>query len=189
MESWFEIAIKASSREIEELLAPFPEETRFLDRDLEIAPESLGERLRGLLGADTHHAVFAAEPAARKIAAAARQHEGVELEGLRRVKSASFRVALKAFSPEIRDAIRESLFAPRPGITASELVELGERRTGAQGVELYSPAHEYVWEAEGTLAGTPPAIFELYREARNRDFVEPSPLVLEAQEIALDFFS
>lgn len=186
MESWYEIAIKASSREMDEILAPLAGETLFRDRELEIEPESLGERVRGLFGADTHHWVFASEPTARRIAAAVRSQEGVELEGVRRVNGARFTVTLTAFSPEVRDALRESLFAPRPGISESELVEIGERRAEAYGVELYSPAHEYVWKAEGTLAGTPPAIFELYQEAQRRDFVEPSPLVLDAEDVAPD---
>ena len=186
MESWYEIAIKASSQEIEELLAPFQEEVLFLDRDLNIAPESLGERLRGLLGADAHHWVFAAEPIARKIAAAVRQRDGVELEGLRKVNDASFRVKVRAFSAEVRAEIRRTLLVPRPGITAVEFAESGEHRPGDQGVELYSPAHEFVWQGEGEIRGAPPAIFEVYREASRRDFIEPEPLHLDAQAISLD---
>ena len=61
-------------------------------------------------------------------------------------------------------------------------LEKEKRHPEAKGVELFTPAHDYVYKARGTIVGTPPGILEMNRRLHRLDFVHEEPLELVYRE-------
>jgi hypothetical protein len=61
--------------------------------------------------------------------------------------------------------------------------ERQERDPEAKGVELFAPAHELTWQAEGSIEGDPAAVLDLQRRAVAHDFCRPGALRLRGREI------
>jgi len=144
-------------------------------RDCHLAPERLGERLRALFVGGSHHVVFVPEPLAAAVATAVRERGatvGLRLERRRIVRSMYFDFRVEAFSREVMKKIRRTLISGLPsGIRVDDLVESSEQDPSAEGAEMYSPAHEFVYRASGRVAGLPPAIFDVRALAAKLDFV------------------
>jgi hypothetical protein len=64
-------------------------------------------------------------------------------------------------------------------------LEKEERHPENKGVELFAPAHDYIYKARGTIVGTPPGILEMNRRLCRLDFVHEEPLELVCREASL----
>lgn len=180
---WYELLIEGSEDELGSLLQGRGDVIR--GSDLRLASESFTDRIRELLHARRHHVVFASEDQARKLAQAIRQPEDLRLKSVREVVEGRFGFKAEAYNPEIGAKIHDALNSDLPdGIMCVDL-EKEERNPDAKGVELFTPAHDYVYKSRGTIVGTPPGILEMNRRLCRLDFVHEEPLELVCRDASL----
>jgi hypothetical protein len=151
-------------------------------RDLDVETESLGERLKGLFVAGSHHVVLAPTPVADAVVAAleaAGSQVGLHLERRRPVESASFPFRLEVFSRELAATLRDALLVSLPaGVRVEERSEAEETHPEAHVTDLYAPLHRYVYRASGRIAGALPGVLEVRRRAGEHEVVSLGPLRL-----------
>jgi hypothetical protein len=157
-------------------------------RDLELADESLGERLRELFAAGSHHAVFAPDPLAVRLAEALERYGadlGLALGSRRQVVGARFHFRAEVYSRDLAQALRSAVSTALPeGVVIERLTEGEEEVPEAHGAELYAPMHEYTYRAAGEVVGPLPGVLEVRRRARERNFTEVGPVHLETRPLA-----
>ena len=174
---WYELLIDGKEEALESLLRDHPGDT-IRGSELRLASESLTDRVLEFLRAQTHHIVFASANQARELARAIRERDDLRLESVREVVEGRFGFKAKAYNPEIGAKIHDALNSDLPdGIMCVDL-EKEERHPEAKGVELFAPAHDYVYKSRGTIVGTPPGILEMNRRLCRLDFVHEEPLEL-----------
>lgn len=172
---WYELLIEGPEDALEPLLAG----DAIRGSDLRLASESFTDRILELLNARKHHVVFASESQARELA----RH--LHLEGIREVVEGRFGFKAEAYNPEIGAKIHDALNTDLPdGIMCVDL-EKEERHPEDKGVELFAPAHDYVYRARGTIVGPPPGILEMNRRLHRLDFVHEEPLELVCRPASL----
>lgn len=188
MSVWHEIVVTGPAKALRGFLAGFEvardaHDVVLLGTDLGVEGLPFAERLRALVGSGTPHLVIAPERSARALAAAigARGAEaGLELRAVRVIASARFAFKARAFALDVADRVRTALFQALPaGVTLEGLEQQERREADAHGTELYSPVHDYTWEATGAFVGPLPGVLEMHRRAREEKFVEPEPLHLD----------
>lgn len=171
---WYELIIDGP----EEALESLPGDA-IRGSELRLASESVTDRVLEFLHARTHHVVFASEDHAREIA------QNLRVESLREVVEGRFGFTAEAYNPEIGARIHDALNSDLPdGVMCVDL-EKEERHPDAKGVELFTPAHDYVYKARGTIVGTPPGILEMNRRLHRLDFVHEEPLELVCRPASL----
>ena len=118
------------------------------------------------------------------LAEAIRKNPDLKLENIRAVLGGRFGFKAEAYNREIGQKIHDALNENLPaGVDCVDL-EKEEIDPEAKGVDLFAPAHEYVYKARGTIVGTPPGILEMNRRLVRLDFVHEEPLELECREAA-----
>ena len=168
---WYELLIEGSEDAL-------PQDA-IRGSELRLASESLTDRVLDFLNARSHHVVFASAEQAREIA------RKLRLESLREVVEGRFGFKAEAYNPEIGAKIHDALNSNLPdGIMCVDL-EKEERHPEAKGVELFTPAHDYVYKARGTIIGKPPGILEMNRRLHRLDFVHEEPLELVCRPASL----
>lgn len=179
---WYELLIEGSEDALESLLGD-PRDI-FRGSELRLAESSLADRILEFLHAQTHHLVFASAARTRELAEAIRKNPDLKLENIREVLGGRFGFKAEAYSREIGQKIHDALNENLPaGVDCVDL-EKEEIDPEAKGVDLFAPAHEYVYKARGTILGTPPGILEMNRRIVRLDFVHEEPLELECREAA-----
>jgi hypothetical protein len=183
---WFQLIVQGTEDDFERFLAgtAAPAGQVIRGTDVHLEPESLAERLRDLVGARSHHLLYAGEAAARALRAALAGAAGLELDEIAEVTGGRFAFRVQTYSAEQRADIRRSCLTPPPGVQLLDFRESTESDPGARGPELFTPAHDYIYRADGVFAGTAPGILEAYRRTNEHDFVHPEPLVLETRPVA-----
>lgn len=192
MDAWYEILVEASREELAELLAAAETAGHgrpLCDRDLKLDLLSLSDRVRDLLGGEAHHLVFATAPQARALLRAARAHGRVRVEELRRIEEGHFTFRAEAFSEAVAAEIRRALREDVPAGVTVEVEETEERDPRAKGVELFAPAHDYVYRARGTVAGSPPGVLAMHLRLDELDFVHVGRLEVSGPAIGPDELS
>lgn len=178
---WYELLIDGSEDALESLLKEHPGD-HFRGSDLRLATERFTDRIRELLHARRHHVVFASADHARQLARTIRERSDLRLERVREVVEGRFGFTAKAYNPEIGAKIHDALNSGVPdGVMAVDL-EKEELHPEARGVELFTPAHDYVYKSRGTIVGTAPGILEMNRRLCRLDFVHEEPLELDCRD-------
>lgn len=181
---WYELLIEGSEDKLESLLKDHPGDA-IRGSELRLASESFTDRIREFLHAQTHHMVFASADHARELARAIRERDGLRLESLREVLEGSFGFKAEAYNAEVAAKIHDALSSDLPdGIMCVDL-EKEESHPDAKGIELFTPAHDYIYKARGTIVGTPPGILEMNRRICRLDFVHEEPLELVCRPASL----
>lgn len=181
---WYELLIEGPEDALESLLEAHPGDA-IRASELRLASESFTDRILEFLNAQTHHVVFASAGHARELARTVRRRSDLRLEGLREVMEGRFGFKAEAYNPEIGAKIHDALNSGLPdGVMCVDL-EKEERHPEAKGVELFTPAHDYVYKARGTIVGTPPGILEMNRRLHRLDFVHEEPLELVCRDASL----
>jgi hypothetical protein len=88
------------------------------------------------------------------------------------MNEAHFTFEAEAYSESVADKIRAALAALPQRVTVEGLVLSEDRDPQAKGVELYSPAHEYVFRASGTVTGDLAGVQEMHRRLDDLEFCE-----------------
>ena len=186
MSRWYQIVVKGKLDEINRFLeAAGPDLSSQVIRGstVHLEPESLAERLRDLLGADSHHLLFASGETARALLAVLAGHEALEIDQVQEIESGRFAFRIEAYSEQKHEEIHRACLTELPGVRLVDLKESVERDPSAKGPELFAPAHDYVYRAAGAMEGTAPGILEAYRRAAEQDFVHPGPLTLQRRNV------
>lgn len=187
MSAWYELLIEG----LEEALRSFLEEHRGAEgweavrgSELPLKEESIATRVLGLLGARTHHGVFAPAGNARTLVRSLAQRPDLRLESLREIEDAGFTFEVetpaRSKALEIRRALHRDI---PPGISLVDIRESDRVDPEAEGVELYAPAHDYTYRASGSFHGALPGILEMHRRLVEMDFCKPGEISIEAREV------
>jgi hypothetical protein len=179
---WYELLIDGSEDALESLLRDHPG-AAIRGSELRLASESFTDRILEFLHAQTHHLVFASAEHARELARAIRERPDLKLEGVREVVEGRFGFKAEAYNEEIGAKIHDALNSDLPDGIACIDLEKEERHPDAKGVELFTPVHDYVYKARGTIVGTPPGILEMNRRLCRLDFVHEEPLELVCRAV------
>src|SRR5215217_7588583 len=119
MSRWYQIVIKGKKDELESFLAGAGAGIAgqvIRGTAVHLEPESLAERLRDLLGADSHHLLFAGAEAARALLAALAGRPDLAVDHLAEIAGGRFAFRIEAFSDEERRTIRTVCLTPPPGV-------------------------------------------------------------------------
>lgn len=184
---WYEIAVEASRVELAELLTDVAQAGAgrpLCDRDIRMPPASLADRVRDALGADAGRRVFATAPQARVLLRIAFGKTGLRIDRLRRIERGRFRFSVEAYSEATAEEIRAALRDLPAGVAVDGFTESVERHPEDKGVELFAPAHDYVYRAQGQVNGSAPGLLEIYRRLEDLDFVDVGRLEIEGPEVA-----
>lgn len=186
MSVWYEMVIEGREEAIRELLPGIAAEgdRPFWGEELELHAGTFPDRLRELLGARTHHLLYVPSTQVGALVRAIEGKPEIRLERVREILSGRFTYTAKAYAPEVAAKIEEVLRAPLPpGVVLEELQEQEKVDPEAKGVELYTPAHDFIWRCHGSFSGTPPGIFQVHRTLQALDFVHQETLELEGREV------
>lgn len=186
MSAWYEMVIVGREEDVRELLPGVATdgERPFWGEDLGLHAGSFPDRIRELLGVSSHHLLFVPGTQAGPLVRAIQGKEEIRLERVREITGGRFSFTAEAFSPEAAEKIKRALRAPlSPGVVREKFEEEESVDPEAQGIELYSPAHDYTYRCAGTFSGTPPGIFEIHRTLQSLDFVHEEKLELEGREV------
>lgn len=186
MSRWYEIVVTGTKDEIAGFLAGAGAAAGPVIRGtaVRLEPESLAERLRDLVGTDSHHLLFAGEETACALLAALAGRPDLEVHEMAEVEGGRFAFRVEAYSDEVRRGILDGCLAPLPGVRIVGLEESVREDPSARGPELFAQVHDYVYRAEGAMEGAAPGILEAYRRAVEQDFVHPGPLDLQRRPVA-----
>jgi len=146
---------------------------------LSLEHASLGERLRALLPGGRHEALLLADAGlAPALVSALEAHGGLRVAEHVRLGAASFTFAAETPSREAAARIHGLIGHPPPGVMLVDQ-EREEVDPEAHGVDLYAPAHEYVFRARGRITGALDGVVAIHRQLRDTDFVTVEPIHLE----------
>lgn len=183
MSSWHELVIEGAEKTMRAFVVGFvagrgePVGGVF-GRDLPLAGESFGERMRALFAAGSHHVFFAPEPLAVPLADALVQRgasAGLRLERRHVVRQAEFSFRAEVYSREVAKEIRAALLdVLPPGIRVEGLSETEELHPEARGPEPFAPLHSYVYRLSGRIVGSFEDVLTMWERSQQRDFVEIS---------------
>jgi hypothetical protein len=191
MSTWHEIVIGGHREQVRAFVTGFlagrAGEGGVFATDIDLEPDSLGQRLRELLAAGTHDAFFAPAATASALADAIVAHGadlGLRVESRRLVDSAEVAFEVEVFSRELAQQVRGALLTDFPdGVRIVDPVQHETLDPDAKGVEMYAPAHGYVYRASGRIMGPLAGVLEMRRRARTIDFVTIKPLKVSATPI------
>jgi hypothetical protein len=185
MSEWYEVILEGPAQTVRGFLAGFvagrgSDDGAIFGDDIDLAAESLGERIKALFAKGSHHALFAREPFATEFEQALERYgPAIEIQVFRHraVDTGSFGVSVETFSRETAEGIR-TLFrqSMANGVRIEQFVENEETHPEAHGTELYAPMHEYAYSASGHVSGPVRPAIELWRRARQYDCVKVEPL-------------
>jgi len=157
----------------------------FINEEAGIEAESLSEKLKELVGlADLFQRIVIEEDfwtALQKDAAAALGLSGHPIQA-RKISSGSFSVRIKEFSKESAAAIKQIVSGRPAGVTVEGWKENETVNRNGRGVELYSPLHDYVFEAEGSFSGGIEAVADLRAQLVLHDAVKAGLIKLLYEE-------
>ncbi len=155
--------------------------------DLDLEKDSFVGLIRDMFSSDAHHLLFAPEESADALVNALAHHGGaVELtvSSRRRIDSGRFPFSVEVFSRELAGRIRDDLENNLPpGVEVRDFEEHERFEPDAHGPELYAPAHEYAFRAQGALSGPFPGILEMRRRAETLDFVKIGQLSVSGVDL------
>ena len=154
--------------------------------DLPLAHGSLSERLRARLPDGRHEALLLADARLAPVLASALRSAdrlGLRVAAHMRLERAWFTFAAETPSRDAAARIHALITRPEPGVVLVD-EEREEIDPSAHGVELYAPAHEYVFRARGRITGVLDGVVAIHRELRDTDFVTVEPVHLEERPLA-----
>jgi len=103
----------------------------------------------------------------------------LEITDTKEVKSAALPFKFKCFSRDEADDVRAIIQKEHPeGVTLDDYEEEEKVDPGAEGVELYSPVHAYIFEGKGTFRGEIAGVIVMAHKLAEDDFITASKIQL-----------
>jgi hypothetical protein len=184
MSRWYELLIEGSEGALKSFLEDRREAQAILGSELRLGSASLSERILEVLGAKSHHLLFAPADHARLLVDALVARSDLRLERLREIEEGSFSFAAEAYARDVAQAIQGALHeALPPGIFLEDFQESETVDPEAKGVDLYAPVHDYIYRASGTVRGSLPGLLEMHRRLTELEFSKPGEIAIQAREV------
>jgi len=192
MENWRELIVQGSENLLRAFVAGFRAGSGARDdvvfgADVAIEPESIGERLKALFVAGSHHAFFASEPFARRLAEAVAAQGGavgLRVERERVIESAAFPFRIEVYSRELACEARMLLVEQLPeGVRVEDLSEKEETHPDAVGPEPFAPLHAFIYRGSGRIVGPFGPVFRMWQRACERELSEIGRLSLTGNTV------
>jgi hypothetical protein len=185
MTAWYEVIIEGREEAIRKILPGVASDgdAPVWGEELDLHAATLPERLLELLGARTHHLLFVPSSQIGALTRTLQAKPELRLERVREILGGRFSFHAKVYSQEVAARIREALHALPPEVRLEDFAEDEKVYPHARGVELYTPLHEYTYNASGVFTGLPPGLFEVHRKMQALDFVHQEKLELEGREV------
>ena len=190
MTAWHELVVEGAERTLRAFVAGFlagrgEHAGGVFGSDVGLAAGSLGERLKALLAAGSHHVFLAPEPLDAPLAHALGERGGelgLAVARRRLVESVKFSFRAEAFSRDVTAQIRAALLTALPaGVRVEQRSEKEETHPEAHGPEPFAPLHEYIYRVSGDIVGPFEGVLEVWQRARTLEFVEAGSLHLEGK--------
>ena len=185
MSAWHELVIEGRDRAMDDLLAAHqesPEWASVRGSEIDLATETLLDRILEFLDAQTHHLLYAPADHAETIARAVAESPDLKLTSRREILEAYFRFQAETFNRDSAAAIQTALESLPEGVQLVGLQQQEETDPSAAGVELYSPEHDYIFRASGRVHGPFPGALEMHRRLKDLDFVKAGKLHLVGRD-------
>jgi len=185
MSSWVELVVEGPEAAFRGFVVGFmagrgERDAGVFGSQLDIEPESLGERLKALFKAGSHGLFFAPERIAAPLADALVERGaevGLRLERRRVVEAMAFSFRAEVFSRELATDIRSLLLGSLPpGVRVEELSEAEEIHPEARGPEPFAPLHSYIYRVSGRIVGPVEGALRVWQRIQDRDFLEISSI-------------
>ena len=187
MEYWHELIVEGTEKTLRAFVVGFraglgTTVPGVFGSDIEIEPESVGERLRALFTAGSHHAYFAPRSLAMSLAGAVAAEGatiGLRLEGESALDSAAFAFRIEVYSRELAREVRGVLVDALPaGVSVDNLSQHEETHPEAIGPEPFAPLHAYIYRVSGRIDGAFEGVLRLWQRAREWEFADIGSLSL-----------
>jgi PAS domain-containing protein len=187
--AWYEIVVHGAEAAIRAFVAGFcsdrgdEEHAILFGDDLDLEPESLGERLKELFLTGSHRVLLAPAPLADSLVRALEsrgREAGIALDGRHIIRGASFTYRAETFARPLAEQLQAALATSPAGIEIVDRHDDEEEHPDAEAVDLYAPVHRYAFRASGRIVGEFPGVLEMNGRLRGMDSVELSRLHLDA---------
>jgi hypothetical protein len=174
MATFCEIVIKGDHRDLVPYLSGFAVGARA--RGIHFAAEAglhlepLRERIRH--HGEVHHVICtdALRGAVHDALAKAAPRYRFEIKDERKVERATFSFRVETPSRDVAKAVKDAVAKPPRGVVVTGFVPSETLQPGAKGAEVYAPAHDYVFRAEGAVDGDI-GVIEMRQKLAAIDFV------------------
>ncbi len=184
MSTFYELVIKGDHRDLVPYLTGFAASGRargvYFAEEAGLYLEPLRERIRH--HGEVNHVICTAplrgvlhDALAR---AAPRYH--FEIKDERKIERATFAFKVETPSRQVAKAVRDAIAKPPRNVTITGFAPTEVEDPSAKGTEVYSPAHDYVFKAEGTVEGDI-GVIELRYKLAAIDFVKCDEIELHEQ--------
>jgi hypothetical protein len=159
----------------------------FFSAETGIAAETLSELIREWisLGHKLHHVVLEEDffKKINEVLAKKDKHSLLNSSSIKSskiIKEATFTFKFEAYARKYADEIRESLANLPAGVSLEQYKPVEKINHDAEGVELYAPAHDYIFTGKGTITGPVEQVINF------RKILDDHPLI-EAEKVVLGF--
>jgi hypothetical protein len=159
----------------------------YISSDTSIEAETLAEQLKEwiTLGKGLHHIIIEDElftkiRDALSIAGRSALLGSSSIKSSKPVKGASFTFSVSAYGRKYADEIKEIIGKIPEGVSLMDYQPVETIDQDAKGVELYTPVHDYIFQAKGMFSGAVEEIIPL------RKTLDEHPLI-EAGKVTLAF--
>jgi hypothetical protein len=181
MSIWYELVIEGSEKLLQAFVLGFiagrgEAVGGVFGSDLPLESESLGERLRTLFAAGSHHVFLAPEGLALSLVDALTQRGasvGLRLERRRVVQATEFSFRAEVYSRDVATGIRTALLDALPsGVRVERLSEAEEIHPEVHGPEPFAPLHSFVYRISGRMVGPFEGVLTVWERSHNCEFLE-----------------
>jgi hypothetical protein len=180
---WSELLIEGTADAVRALASGMRPQRVFRGEDLKLHAGSFPDRILDLLGAKTHHLLFAPAEEALELKRRIEADPELRLEHVREIQEASFAFAAESYSYAVAEKIEKLIRADHPaGVKLEDFAESKERDPDAKGLDIKGAVHELTYCASGRFSGPPPGIFVMYERMRDVDFVDEKELEIKGRE-------
>jgi hypothetical protein len=185
MATYYELVIKGDDRDLIPYLAGYMAgaavEGVYFAEESGLHVHAMRERIR-------HHGEVQHVVCARKALAPVRDaldeaapRYRFEIKDERVIASASFRFKVETPSRKIAQAVKDAMAKHGRGVEVKGYQPRESVDPEGAGAEVYSPVHEYTFEASGEIAGDVAGVIEMRRKLSAIDFVVCEPIDLHAE--------
>ncbi|HOP39749.1 MAG TPA: hypothetical protein PLI53_01775 [Geobacteraceae bacterium] len=158
----------------------------FFSSEWGIVSETFSELIKEWisLGHRLHHVILEQELFAKLENALAKKDKGAllnssSLKSYKKVKSACFNFKFDAYARKYADEIKELILKLPEGVSLENYKPEEKINHDAEGVELYTPAHDYIFHGKGTIRGPIEKVVPIHQLLDDYPLIETEKIVLE----------
>ena len=157
MATFYELVIKGDNRDLMPYLSGFAASAKakgvYFAEEAGLHLTPLKERIQQ--HGEVHHVICteALRGTLHDALAKAAPRYKFEIKDERKIERATFSFKVKTPSTKVAKAVKDAIAKPPRNVTITGFAPREREDPSAKGTEVYTPAHEYMFEAEGTVEG------------------------------------